>query len=390
MVKPVIGNRSAAYRVPLEGEPDNVRVPVCANTLYKEIQKLTKREARTTIRGRPYHCSHGHSMILVCLPSCPHFRHKCEPVTKSSDEATVAADNDDNHTTRGCSCDDTHVLAQSKIKAEPQCVDIQTWRACGKHVADKWSAPGDATAVLEESAVYNGIRRRYDVVIRNRDGKVIKVIEVRNKHATRPEDRPPDTAEIGASEIITMYENRRPNGGRVVLHNQFSKPGKCPECEHVRFLKAERKQRELQEEMARKERERQREAEAEEQRQIAQRELQKRQAEEQKRRTAAEAKRLSEAQANRRLRIEDEMRIRAEQDDVFTKLKLKSDAYQHARAQDAMRYELQATPSFSVSGKGCGNMPDLTHDEIEAIRKERMDRQKVERDAKKARQRRRR
>ena len=181
-----------------------------------------------------------------------------------------------------CGCSKMHIYAQELIQRHVSRLRVQTWRACGKHPAGIWRAADDVRVSLEQSAVFNGRRVRYDVAV-HEAGRLAKVIEVRGsprtscappshpapkprpsqvRHTseTRPEKRPPNTIELRAEDVVLKLDS---GDGPTLLDNLMTADEPCPECEAEAAEAAQKEQqRRLLALEAEKQREAAREAEA--------------------------------------------------------------------------------------------------------------------------------
>ena len=294
-----------------------------------------------------------------------------------------------------CGCSKMHIYAQELIQRHVSRLRVQTWRACGKHPAGIWRAADDVRVSLEQSAVFNGRRVRYDVAV-HEAGRLAKVIEVRGsprtscappshpapkprpsqvRHTseTRPEKRPPNTIELRAEDVVLKLDS---GDGPTLLDNLMTADEPCPECEAEA---AEAAQKEQQRRLLALEAEKQREAAAAE---AAQKEQQRRllALEAEKQREAAREAEAAEAaqkeQQRRLLALEAEKQREAAREAEAAEAAQKyaaSAEFERRRYDAAVRMAVKATPGYSRSIGT--DVPEVSKEEIDRRRQERLARQ---------------
>ena len=321
----------------------------------------------SSARHRQFRCTHGDTLFFVrrsCNGAAAHFRHAPTGVPAGADGAVAAA--------RGaCGCSKTHIDAQALIQRHVFRLCVRTWRACGKHPAGIWRAADGVRVYLEQSAVFRGQRVRYDVAVYEA-GRLAKVIEVRGgprrsatpppppprteaapsqvRHTseTRPEKRPANTIELRAEDVVRKLGS---GDGPAFLDNLMTADEPCPECEARAAAAAAAAKEEQQRRLLALEAEKQREAAREAAR-----------AEAERQREAREAARVAEA-----------ARAAAAERARIAKLEAASAAFERQRAEAAARMTVKETP-------GCSRMigtdvPEVSQEEIDRRRQERMARQ---------------
>ena len=128
----------------------------------------------SSARQRQFRCTHGYTLFFVrksCTGAAAHFRHAPAGAPTGMPGAVAPPQG-------GCGCSKTHIDAQALIQKHVSRLRVHTWRPCGKHPAGIWRAADGARATLEQSAVFDGRRVRYDVAV-HEAGRLTKVIEVR-------------------------------------------------------------------------------------------------------------------------------------------------------------------------------------------------------------------
>ena len=203
---------------------------VSAKRIWEEIVSKTGDDPeriatiRRALTTEPFFCSEGSPLTFhkeSKRGAVAHFQHKVSTVPKAGHILpTIGAPS--------CACSAIHVQAQALLMENVDRLLVHSFWSCGLHQAPDWTPPTNAFATLEKSAHYKGRLVRYDVDVTG-DGGAHTVIEVRHKHATLQEDRPPGTIEVGAEAVIYACNAATPNGP-IVLKNLFTVQRECPEC----------------------------------------------------------------------------------------------------------------------------------------------------------------
>jgi len=219
-----------AMRLRTSGESNENPVVVYAQEIYdNEMVNKTKQE-QDRVRGRPYCCSHGGTLVLAAGKiRRPYFRHKCEGVTSATNSSAVESGNN------GCGCSEDHLEAQRLLVKHINNVKVETWKACKCHYAAPWQVGAPSHARLEKSDVYNGKRVRYDVVVYDDATRErVKVIEVMKTSKTDQETRPVGSLEVRTTDVIIAADRYDKHNHGFVLHNLFVDKTHCQQCEEER------------------------------------------------------------------------------------------------------------------------------------------------------------
>lgn len=356
-----MSERCAAYVVSSRGTTTEIASAVA-------IQRAID-AGNASARGRNFCCTHGHRLFFVRQSrtgSTAHFRHAAsgaanEAASGASESATVA-----------CGCSRLHIEAQSILYENIGRLRVRSWRRCGQHAAGLWCATEGARVVLEKSDVFAGRRVRYDVAVYGADG-LEKVIEVRHTSETRPERRPANTIEVDAGEIVREFAK---NEGVVFVDNLMRESDECPECkakaaEAAEAARIEQDQRRLRLAAERLAAARVKEAEQMKRVQMAEA---VRAAQARRMAEAAQAAQKAEAVRVAQARRMAEAAQKAEAQRLrFAALDAVSAGFAKRRADVAQLAEVEPTPGFS---RTIGtDVPEVSQEEIDRRRKERMDRQ---------------
>lgn len=143
----------------------------CTRAVLATDVQLALDAGDSSARNRQFRCPDGRQLIHVrtsCTGAVAHFRHKPPGAPSGPAGAPDGA---------ACGCSNTHIEAQALIQKHISRLCVKTWRACRKHPAREWRAGDGAEVSLEEPAVFNGRRVRYDCVVR--EAGRLQVIEVR-------------------------------------------------------------------------------------------------------------------------------------------------------------------------------------------------------------------
>jgi hypothetical protein len=187
--------------------------------------------------------------------------------------------------------------------------------------------------------------------------EMLKIVEVKETHATKPQDRPTKSAEVTATQVRDEWKIHGTKGNAyVVLHNLFPSTETCIDCKVERERKlALLLKRELKMAEEKKARERQlKVAEA------CRRQL--KMAEEEKAREREAAK------------MAEEEKERCERERVAAALCERQQQVETDRANAAVKFEVQPTTGFRASYLGTASYQNVSQDDIEQLRRERMDR----------------
>ena len=140
----------------------------------KDVQRALD-AGDSSARNREFRCKDGHTLFFVrrsCTGATAHFRHA--PTDAPAGGAPPGANTE---LRVACGCSKTHIEAQALIQRHVFRLRVQTWRTCGKHRESIWCAADDVRVSLEQSAVFSGLRVRYDVAVYEAE-RLAKVIEV--------------------------------------------------------------------------------------------------------------------------------------------------------------------------------------------------------------------
>jgi hypothetical protein len=341
--------------------------------------ELTQQRTRKDIKAGKLFCSHGTEMTyVICRQKTNHFRHVYSNIEKSGAGGTSK------HPPAMCSCSSKHLDAQVMLRDhnyKTQPVMFTEWRDCHRPGCCKvvYTASGKPEVRLEVRE--QGGKFVSDVVYYE-DGKPRMRVEVLATHkADRARRAGTEFVEVSAEHVIALL--KKEGAPSLSLRSESSCTGQyevCQPCaEKRRVCEEKRRAEEAQHRFAQEEQlrirverrvweEQRRVAEA--QRRIAHEE--QRRAEEAQRRIAHEEQRRVE-EAQRRIAHEEQRRAEEAQRRI-------AEEEQRRVAEEEQRLLAAArTPGFNVTLST--SIPDVSQDEIERRRKQRMDRQVADRQA---------